>query len=186
MSPSLPLPSAHQRARHVIHPFLKNNLFKEQKKKKKKGNSLKRLFAASFTPSDLLIFSNPSEQPCIRLRSFPTILLDGDHKTPLNNPRVNLFSSPLFLNFQFSWIALLCIINISKLLLISLLKWSALIHIWSTHQACTGEWMWKDTLYLQKNAKGKLKIYSNTEILSINFKKIIFLGMEKKGAFHYF
>lgn len=36
-----------------------------------------------------------------------------------------------------------------------------------------------------KNAKGKLKIYSNTEILSINFKKIIFLRM-KKGAFHYF
>lgn len=38
-----------------------------------------------------------------------------------------------------------------------------------------------------KNAKGELKIYRNTEILTINFKKIIFLGMEKKkGAFHYF
>lgn len=37
-----------------------------------------------------------------------------------------------------------------------------------------------------KNAKGELKIYRNPEILTINFKKIIFLGMEKKGAFHYF
>lgn len=64
--------------------------------------------------------------------------------------------SPLFLNFQFSWIALLCIINISELLLIFLLKWSALIHIWSTHQGCAVKWMWKDTLYLQK-CKGWIK-----------------------------
>lgn len=34
-----------------------------------------------------------------------------------------------------------------------------------------------------KNAKGELKIYRNTEILTINFKKIIFLGMGKKGGF---
>lgn len=62
---------------------------------KKKGDSLKRLFAASFTPGDLLIFSNPSGQPCVHLCSFPIILQDGDHKTLLNNPGVNLSSSPL-------------------------------------------------------------------------------------------
>lgn len=34
-----------------------------------------------------------------------------------------------------------------------------------------------------KNAKGKLKIYSNTEILSINLKKDNFPQDEKKGLF---
>lgn len=35
--------------------------------------------------------------------------------------------------------------------------------------------------YICKNAKGELKIYSNTKILTINFKKIIYPG--KKSLF---
>lgn len=82
----------------------------------------------------------------------------SNHKTSLNTLRVNVSSSLLlcFSNFQFSWIALLCFINIFELLLIFLLKLSALIHIWSTHQDCGVKWMWKDTLYLQK-CKGRIK-----------------------------
>jgi len=94
---------------------------------------------------------------CSASHSVCIIFQTRKHKTSLNTQRVNVsLSSPLFSNFQFSWIALLCFINIFELLLIFLLKWSALIHIWSAHQGWAEKWMWKDTLYLQK-CKGWIK-----------------------------
>lgn len=83
----------------------------------------------------------------------------------------------LFLNFQFSWIALwLYIINSSELFLIFSLKMECFnSHLKYSSRRC-GRNESGRIHYICKNAKSTSNIYGNNKILRIHFKKIICSG----------